>query len=62
MPSPSPDNAEPEHAIEHSNLALCLISGQGGLRSRDPPVVVHQEKGDYMVFVSFMALPEEVGS
>jgi len=59
MPSPPPDNAEPEHAIEHSNLALCLISGKGGLRSRDPPVVVHQEKGGSIVFVSFVALPEE---
>jgi hypothetical protein len=59
--TPEPEHAEPEHAIEQSNLALCVISGQGELRYREPPVVVHQEKGACMVFVSFVALPEEVG-
>jgi hypothetical protein len=59
--TPQLEHAEPEHTIEQSNLALCVISGQGELRYRDPPVVVHQEKGACMVFVSFVALPEEVG-
>lgn len=59
--APQPEHAEPEHTIEQSNLALCVISGQGELRYRDPPVVVHQGKGACMVFVSFVALPEEVG-
>jgi hypothetical protein len=66
MPSPPPENfelqqhAEPEHAIEQSDMALCVISGQQELKYRDPPVVVNQEKGDRMVFVSFVALQEEV--
>jgi hypothetical protein len=59
--TPQPEHAEPEHTIEQSNLEFCVISGQGELRYRDPPVVVHQEKGACMVFVSFVALPEEVG-
>lgn len=59
--TPQPEHAEPEHTIEQSDLALCVISGQGELRYRDPPVVVHLEKGACKVFVSFVALPEEVG-
>ena len=66
MPSTSQESyelehAEPEHAIELSDMALCVISGQRELRYRDPPVVVNQESGGRMVFVSFVALPEEVG-
>lgn len=61
MPSSSLEKFEPEHAVEQSNLALCVISGQGELRCRDPPIVVDQEKGSCMVIVSFVALPEEVG-
>jgi hypothetical protein len=58
---PSPEKLEPEDAIEQSDLALCVISGQGVLRCRDPPIVVNQEKGGIcMVFVAFVALPEEV--
>ncbi|KAH9996975.1 hypothetical protein BJV74DRAFT_827209 [Russula compacta] len=59
MPSSSLEKFEPEHAIEQSNLALCVISGQGELRCRDPPIVVDQEDGGCMVIVSFVALPEE---
>lgn len=59
-PSPFPEGLEPEHAIEQSDLALCVISGQGELRCRDPPTVVNQEKGGSLVFVTFVALPEEV--
>jgi hypothetical protein len=61
MPSSFPESLEPEHAIEQSNLALCVISGQGELRYRDPPIVVKQKKGGCLVFVSFVALEEEVG-
>ncbi|KAI0288712.1 hypothetical protein BC826DRAFT_662960 [Russula brevipes] len=61
MPSSLPESLEPEHAIEQSNLALCVISGQGELRYRDPPIVVKQKKGGCLVFVSFVALAEEVG-
>jgi hypothetical protein len=58
---PSPERLEPENAIEQSNLALCVVSGQGELRCRDPPIVVNQENGRIcMVFVTFVALPEEV--
>jgi hypothetical protein len=65
MPSPPPENselerAEPEHAIELSDMALCVISGQRELKYRDPPIVVNQEGGDRMVFASFVALQEEV--
>jgi len=65
MPSPPPEyseleHAEPKHAIELSDMALCVISGQRELKYRDPPVVVNQERGDRMVFVSFVALQEEV--
>ena len=60
-PPPSPERLEPEHAIEQSELALCVISGQGELRCRDPPIVVNQEKeGSSLVFATFVALPEEV--
>jgi len=59
MPSSLPESLEPEHAIEQSNLALCVISGQGELRYRDPPIVVKQKKGGCLVFVSFVALAEE---
>jgi len=60
-PSPSPERLEPEHAIEQSDLGLCVISGQGELRCRDPPIVVNQEKGGKcLVFVTYVALPEEV--
>jgi hypothetical protein len=66
MPLSSPENselghAEPENAIELSDMALCVISGKRELRYRDPPVVVNQERGDRMLFVSFVAQPEEVG-
>lgn len=58
---PSPERLKPENAIEQSDLALCAISGQGELRCRNPPVVVNQENGKIcMVFVTFVALPEEV--
>jgi hypothetical protein len=58
---PSPERLEPENAIEQSDLALCVISGQGELRCRDPPIVVNQENGGVcMVFVTFVALLEEV--
>jgi hypothetical protein len=58
---PSPERLEPESAIEQSDLALCVISGQGELRPRDPPIVVNQENGRIsLVFVTFVALPEEV--
>jgi len=57
----SPERLEPENAIEQSDLAICVISGQGELRYRDPPIVVNQENGGIcMVFVTFVALPEEV--
>jgi len=57
---PSPERLEPENAIEQSGLALCIISAQGELRCRDPPIVVNQENGGIcMVFVTFVALPEE---
>jgi hypothetical protein len=60
-PPPSPERLEPEYAIEQSDLGLCVISGQGELRCRDPPIVVNQEKGgSCLVFVTFVALPEEV--
>jgi hypothetical protein len=58
---PSPERLEPENAIEQSDLALCVISAQGELRCRDPPIVVNQEnRGICIVFVTFVALPEEV--
>jgi hypothetical protein len=58
---PSPERLEPENAIEQSDLALSVVSGQGELRCRDPPIVVNQENGGIcMVFVAFVALPEEV--
>jgi hypothetical protein len=58
---PSPERLEPENAIEQSDLAFCVISGQGELRCRDPPIVVNQENGGIcMVFAAFVALPEEV--
>jgi hypothetical protein len=60
-PPPSPEKLEPEHPIEQSDVALCVISGQGELRCRDPPIVVNQEKGgSCLVFASFVSLPEEV--
>ena len=59
-PPPFPVGLEPEHAIEQSDLALCVISGQGELRCRDPPIVINQEKGGSLVFVTFVAQPEEV--
>jgi hypothetical protein len=61
MPSSPSEHFKPEHAIEQCGLALCVISEQGELRPRDLPTVVNQEKGGYMVFVSFAALLEEVG-
>ncbi|KAH9985451.1 hypothetical protein BJV77DRAFT_1071421 [Russula vinacea] len=60
LTSPSPEKLEPEHPIEQSDVALCVISGQGELRCRDPPIVVNQEKGgSCLVFASFVSLPEE---
>lgn len=57
---PSPVRLGPENAIEQSDLALSVISGQGELRCRDPPIVVNQENGGIcMVFATFVALPEE---
>jgi hypothetical protein len=57
----SPERLEPENVIEQSDLALCVISGQGELRCRDPPIIVNQENGGIcMVFATFVALPEEV--
>ena len=53
--------AEPEHTIEQSNVELCVISGKGELRCRDPPLVTRQGKGNCVVFVSFTAVPKEVG-
>jgi hypothetical protein len=52
---------EPEYAIEQSNLALCLISGQEELRYRDPPTVIDQGKSGRTVFTPFVAQTEEVG-
>jgi hypothetical protein len=58
---PFPERLGPENAIEQSDLAVCAISGQGELRCRDPPIVVNQENRRIcMVFVTFVALPEEV--
>ena len=59
-PPPFPVGLEPEHAIEQSDLALCVISGQGELRCRDPPIIINQEKGGSLIFVTFVAQPEEV--
>jgi hypothetical protein len=58
-PPPSPEKLEPEHAIEQSDVALCVISDQGELRCRDPPIVVNQENESCFVFVTFVSLPEE---
>jgi len=63
MDFPFPEKLEPENAIEQSDLALCVISGQGELRCRDPPIVVNQQNGNggiRMVFVTFVALTDEV--
>jgi hypothetical protein len=58
---PSPERLEPESPIEQSDMALCVMSGQGELRCRDPPIVVNREEGgSHLVFASFVALPEEV--
>jgi hypothetical protein len=58
---PSPERIGPENAIKQSDLAICVISGQGELRCRDPPIVVNQENGEIcIVFVTFVALPGEV--
>ena len=68
MPLPYPkvprpaQPAEPEHAIEQSNVELCVISGKGELRCRDPPLVIRQGRGNCVVFVSFVAVPKQVGS
>jgi hypothetical protein len=59
MLSPS-DRIEPEHQIEQCNLALCVISEQGELRPREAPIVVNHLKGGHTVFVTFVALVEEV--
>lgn len=53
---------EPEHAIEQSDVELCVISGgKGELRCRDPPLVIRQGRTNRVVFVSFVAVPKEVG-
>jgi hypothetical protein len=52
---------EPEHAIEKSNVELCVISGKGELRCRDPPLVIRQGRRNYVVFVSYVAVRKEVG-
>lgn len=57
---PSSDRIDPEHQIEQCSLALCVISEQGELRPREAPIVVNHLKGGYMVFVTFVALVEEV--
>jgi hypothetical protein len=56
----SSNRIEPEHQIEQCNLALCVISEQGELRPREAPIVVNHLKGDFTVFVTFVALVEEV--
>lgn len=56
-----PKKLKPEDPIEQSDLALCVISGQGELRCRDPPIFVNQTDGRIrMVFVTFVALSDEV--
>lgn len=52
---------EPEHAIEQSDVELCVISGKGELRCRDPPLVIRQGRENRVIFVSFVAVPKEVG-
>jgi hypothetical protein len=59
MQSPS-GRIEPEHEIEQCNLALCVISEQGELRPRETPLVVNHLSGGHTVFVTFVALVEEV--
>lgn len=59
MLSPS-SRFEPEHQIEQCNLALCVISEQGELRPREAPIVVNHLTGGHTVFVTFVALVEEV--
>lgn len=56
----SSDRIEPEHQIEQCNLAVCAISEQGELRPREAPIVVNHLKGGYTVYVTFVALVEEV--
>ncbi len=56
---PSPERLEPESPIEQSDLALCVISGQGELRCRDPPIT-QENGGSHLVFATYVALPEEV--
>ncbi len=56
----SSDRIEPEHQIEQCNLAVCAISEQGELRPREAPIVVNHLKGGHTVFVTFVALVEEV--
>lgn len=59
MLSPS-GRIEPEHQIEQCNLAVCVISEQGELRPREAPIVVSHLTGGRTVFVTFVALVEEV--
>jgi hypothetical protein len=62
MTAPPPTKrVELEHVIQHSDLALCVVSGQGVLRCPDMPIVVDQEKsGTRLVIVTFVAPPNEV--
>lgn len=56
-----PEKLKPEDPVEQSDLALCVISGQGELRCRDPPIFVDQTDGSVrMVIVTFVALLDEV--
>ena len=59
MLSPS-DRIEPEHQIEQCNLAVCVITEQGELRPREVPIIVNHFTGGHTVFVTFVALVEEV--
>ncbi|KAH9055372.1 hypothetical protein EDB87DRAFT_1688303 [Lactarius vividus] len=56
----SSDRIEPEHQIEQCDLAVCAISEQGELRPREAPIVVDNLTGGHTVFVTFVALVEEV--
>ncbi len=57
---PTLERIEPEHDIEQCNLALCVISEEGELRPREAPIVVNHLKGGHTVFVTVVALVEEV--
>ena len=54
--------AELQHAIEQSNMELCVISGKSDLRCRDPSLVIPQGRGNCVALVSFVAVPKKVGA